>query len=50
MIICGGTGLDFEVLAYKIEQKRPLMNEEGKASVTTVAKGQISKERLAHLL
>lgn len=49
MVICSGTGLDFEVLAYKIEQKRPLMNEEAKASVTTAAKGWISKACLAHL-
>lgn len=39
MVICSGTGLDFEALAYKIEQKRPLMNEEAKAGVTIDTKG-----------
>lgn len=39
MVICSGTGLDFEALAYKIEQERPLMNEEAKASVTIDMKG-----------
>lgn len=39
MVICSGARLDFEVLAYKIEKKRPLMNEEAKASVTTDGEG-----------
>jgi len=39
MVIRSGIGLDFEVLGYKVKQKRPLMNEETKASVTTDVKG-----------
>lgn len=39
MVVCSDTGLDFEVLAYKTERKRPLMNEEAKATVTTAVKG-----------
>lgn len=40
MIICSGTGLDFEVPgAYKIEQKGTLMNQEAKASVSIDVKG-----------
>lgn len=49
MVICSGTALDFEVLAHKIEQKRPLRTEETKASVTSDAKCYISKECMSHL-